>query len=564
MSDFKEYIVTLKDYDDLNNFYFDMENITDKEYVPSREVEVAKRRTISRNTHYYLNQEEVNNLKNDSRVLSIELNNKDAGIKIVPSNTLITNIFETTDQWDKSSVIHINDVNWGLVASSSHTPSFIFPGWGDDGNSPSIQTAINFTNTGRNVDVIIADGIMPVGHPEYNSLDNPSNSRYIRHDWYQYNSVIGIPFGLPSPLNTSTYPYSYLEGPSGVIGNNDHGTHVAGTACGYLQGWAKNANIYNIYPYDAYLGYYLVDYIRAFHQNKPVNPKTGRKNPTIVNMSYTQVITVKINTIADIHYRNTVYNAPIGGYTSPMDFSIAGLPYFLSRLDYTTIALEPRSTHLDTDITDGIAEGIIFVAAAGNWNTYCDVPSGQDYNNYVTLNNSNKIYYHQGTSPSACPGVICVGAVESTVVAQKAFYSNYGPRVDVFAPGTNITSSYRSGGVQDERGNASQFIYKDTGTSMASPQVTGVIASILEIFPEMKQQDVRNYISKFSSVNQLTDQPFTSYNNQRSLNNSPNKYLYNKLERPLSGQVYPKYDYDPAYSNSTRPSFPRPLIRRFG
>ena len=55
----KDYIVTLKNKNDLDNFYDDMETPGGNLYIPDRSVEVADRRKISRNTHYYLTAEEA-------------------------------------------------------------------------------------------------------------------------------------------------------------------------------------------------------------------------------------------------------------------------------------------------------------------------------------------------------------------------------------------------------------------------------------------------------------------------------------------------------------------------
>ena len=68
MSDLKEYIVTLHDYQDLDEFYDDMETPGGSLYIPDRAVELVNRRPISRNTHYLLTAEEAEQLKNDPRV----------------------------------------------------------------------------------------------------------------------------------------------------------------------------------------------------------------------------------------------------------------------------------------------------------------------------------------------------------------------------------------------------------------------------------------------------------------------------------------------------------------
>ena len=59
--------------------------------------------------------------------------------------------------------------------------------------------------------------------------------------------------------------------------------------------------------------------------------------------------------------------------------------------------------------------------------------------------------------------------------------SNSGPAVNIFAPGTNIMSSYIAGGDYYADNNYNQAIL--TGTSMAAPQVCGVGALVLQANP---------------------------------------------------------------------------------
>ena len=68
-----------------------------------------------------------------------------------------------------------------------------------------------------------------------------------------------------------------------------------------------------------------------------------------------------------------------------------------------------------------------------------------------------------------------------------ASFSNYGKNnVDVFAPGVNIYSTIPGG---DTYGNAS-------GTSMACPVVAGVAAFIMEYYPKLTPQQVKEAIEK--------------------------------------------------------------------
>ena len=55
----QEYIVTLHKYEDLDNFYEDMETPGGTLTIPGRKVDCMFRRDISRNTHYLLDELEA-------------------------------------------------------------------------------------------------------------------------------------------------------------------------------------------------------------------------------------------------------------------------------------------------------------------------------------------------------------------------------------------------------------------------------------------------------------------------------------------------------------------------
>ena len=73
MSITQEYIVTAKTMDDATSLLDDMETPGGDLYIPGRQVEVTQRREISRNTHFLITAEEAEQLRNDPRVLAVEL-----------------------------------------------------------------------------------------------------------------------------------------------------------------------------------------------------------------------------------------------------------------------------------------------------------------------------------------------------------------------------------------------------------------------------------------------------------------------------------------------------------
>lgn len=73
-------------------------------------------------------------------------------------------------------------------------------------------------------------------------------------------------------------------------------------------------------------------------------------------------------------------------------------------------------------------------------------------------------------SPARAERAVTVGA--STLGDERAYFSNHGKCVDVFAPGLNILSTWNSG---------NQSTNTISGTSMASPHICGLLAYLLSI-----------------------------------------------------------------------------------
>jgi len=530
MNDLKEYIVTLKSYEDLDAFYEDMETPGGDLYIPDREVDLALRRPISRSTHYYLTKEEVELLRNDPRVLSVELNPEDLGLIIKPMWT------QTSNFWDKSSANNSNYKNWGLLRCVEGVQR---ENWGGDSilTTKTVSGTIQVNSEGRNVDVVIVDGFVNPNHPEMSvNSDGTGGTRVTQYNWLQHAAT----------------PGTYIYRTSGFNGDDDHGMHVAGTVAGNTQGWARSANIYNINPYstdpNSLSALLLYDYIRVWHNNKPINPATGRRNPTIVNNSWGYGYTAYINEITEVVHRGVSYTSNL---TSAFLNSVGVV-------NNGSLTYPPaRYTSLEQDQIDAINEGIIVVGAAGNDSFKIDLTTGVDYNNYF-IRSGFIYYYHRGMAPTAGVGSICVGAIGNSINDSKVDFSNCGPRLDLYAPGKYIMSSLHSGGVNDSR-NTSYKLGKYSGTSMASPQVAGVLACLLEIYPTFNQTDVLEYLIKNSKYSQIPDSG-GSYTDLFSLQGSPNRYLFYYKERVDAGSTWPKLNYLPR--PSTGRMFPRVRVRR--
>ena len=310
----KEYIVTVYNRDELPSIYEDLET---KGKAPAntdilRAVECTDRRPSSRNTVYRLTNWEALELKNDPRVRSVELVPSELGIQA--GTTTIT---QTSTAWNKSSSETSDMKNWGLLRCVEGVQRTGWGGTGYEGNgsgTPAQTGTINLTQTGKNVDVVIVDGDGIVfNHPEYAvNADGTGGSRAIQYNWAQHN---------PQVTGGAAGTYTY--------GTSDHATHVAGTVAGNTQGWARKANIYNIFYYAGAVGNnnfpFVMDYVREFHRTKSINLATGRKNPTITNNSWGMSIFPgewSLNDITAVTYRGTRYTP---GASAPVYTGYSGV-----------------------------------------------------------------------------------------------------------------------------------------------------------------------------------------------------------------------------------------------
>lgn len=556
MADQIEYVVTLKSVDDLDNFYNDMETEGGDLYIPNRAVGVYKRRPLSRNTHYMLTADEAETVRQDPRVEGVEI----ADIirqAIIP-------LYTVTGDFEKSTSVTANDLNWAHLRCTEGSNR---ANWGLGGTTTNQADSVSITSSGKNVDVVIIDGHIDPTHPEY--LDRDGNlSRVNQFDWYTLNNTVTSIDDDGATLLSGTYVYTpYVDGVSDRTDDNNHGAHVAGTVAGALYGWAQDANIYNISPYatnpNNLDSLAMWDYIRAFHSTKAVNSTTGVKNPTICNGSYGSAIrwddTGLFGKVTRAFYRGVDSGSVPTGLSSAQLIA-AGIYDNGS----ATPLIPYYSTAIAADITDAIADGIIVVAAAGNEYFRIDEVGGPDYNNTFVaayLGTSYSWYTHRGTTPGAVPGVICVGAASNYADERKAYFSNIGPRIDIFAPGQAILSSLNTGVSTDPR-NSNYYIAKYQGTSMASPEVCGVLACALETYPNMNQSEALAYLLKYASTNQMSDTGTLDASDQLSLQGAPNRYLVYHYERPVSGNTFPKLNVKDRPTSGA--VYPRSRIRRKG
>ncbi|KAG6887646.1 hypothetical protein C0995_013751 [Termitomyces sp. Mi166 len=95
-------------------------------------------------------------------------------------------------------------------------------------------------------------------------------------------------------------------------------------------------------------------------------------------------------------------------------------------------------------------------------------------------------------SPAGAPSAITVAA--SNIKDEKASFSNWGAGVDIFAPGENIISTWI--------GPSTTEIL--SGTSMATPHVSGLVASFLSRYGNMNPARMMDVLKRFALNDTLT------------------------------------------------------------
>ena len=146
------------------------------------------------------------------------------------------------------------------------------------------------------------------------------------------------------------------------------------------------------------------------------------------------------------------------------------------------------SSSLDTAVNNSINDGVTYAIAAGN-------------------SNANACNY----SPARVANAITVGSTTSSDA--RSSFSNFGTCLDIFAPGSSITSSWSTSDT------ATNTI---SGTSMAAPHVAGVAALFLETNSGASPATVTAAIVNSATTNHVSNPG----------SGSPNRLLYSLLTAP--------------------------------
>ncbi|WP_169788213.1 S8 family serine peptidase [Rufibacter tibetensis] len=172
----------------------------------------------------------------------------------------------------------------------------------------------------------------------------------------------------------------------------------------------------------------------------------------------TGVAAISNNKVSIMGIKCTRDNAPT---SRVIEYSLDGIVYAINqgaRVISMSFGGSGYSKTMQNLINEATANGVVFVAAAGNDNS------------------ENKIY------PAAYTNVIAVASSDANDL--KSNFSNYGTWIDISAPGTGILST-----VTDSDGASGSYNFF-SGTSMACPMVASQIALMLSENPDLTPQGV--------------------------------------------------------------------------
>ena len=495
--------------------------------------------------------------------------------------------------------IGLTFTQWGLLRHGYKENPFK-AGYPDSVNGSTYNEVITdkdvaFSLTGKHVDIVIMDTGVVWNHPEFllpgittiskytATPDSDGNIYDFSSDIRQYTRVrdilidgadeYGIDWAAEGLVPPGTAPFNVYNRANTLSQSNlsggGHGTHVASTAAGNVFGWAPEANIWSIACVDtSSLGWAEpsdgFDYIKVWHKKKPINPVTGRKNPTIVNCSWGHRAFFRYDLDYTATFRGTSYTRS----QIEADNNAAPAIYYINQLggghpnwkEFTAKRTTGQAS-VDELYEDPDCKDIILVMAAGNsgqTNGKQDLPleygGESDYEgNQLISGTVYQLGYDFYYNRPGTPGITGIGQPDAPIkvgnidsirngldvdnpadgnipragtsgtFAQEriSLASNRGPSVDILAAGTDIWGAFINGYNDPRRPvfdtslpnsdftrRANTFsCFPLTGTSMAAPQVTGVIAQKLQADPSMNRIDVRNWLMSEGSV-MVDDQEF--------------------------------------------------------
>jgi hypothetical protein len=380
-------------------------------------------------------------------------------------------------------------------------------------------------------------------------------------EWWEFSSQRSSQFASIGTININNGAYTADRAGMGrssyVNLSSGHGTAAASVAAGKAFGLAFKSIIWSVPCVTGNVDLGIeeaYDLIKLFHRHKPVDPTLGVKKPTIVNSSWGYQAAARAYQSHFTRFRGSQqylyfnYSYP----TNPIDARtvVYGFTNQVSGA-YRSWTSSARSAAIDAAGREMMDEGVIHVASAGNNDQRIGVgtadPSRLDacddrwffardtrfefanYGQYMCPMGSKEWMNPMGVGYTATEivddtdpfnpivtgydefyPVVTVGALDDFVTysggpkERKAYYSNYGPGIDVWAPADDILAAGSpTSGYQDyyRYNSFAEYGYNHydayfNGTSAAAPVVAGLLACYLQRFPSADSRQVKSWLAK--------------------------------------------------------------------
>lgn len=362
----------------------------------------------------------------------------------------------------------------------------------------SVSATIEQNYAGEYIDIVAIEAGTPsntydsyITHPDFLN-ESGAASRFVKTNWTDYDNAL-----VDNDQATNNTEFF-----------DTHAIGVLSAAGGKFCGWCKTSSLRVLYLSNGVTAAYNA--VLNFHQNKSVNPATGRRNATIVTGAWgfvgielTSAIWVeRINTITayDAAGNLNTISRPGGGWGSD-------LTPFTDNLLVPRVINDPadstdkwmiawgsssRYTTMDTIMSNyNSAGGIYHFKSAGNNGDVKVKLNDPRYNTRITLDNSvsyvtlnldvdGQYTFGNGTTGTGSVvyplrpydygggnDIVVAATQHSTINPLLDDYSNRGPVIDVAGTGALTWTSYPVSSYTD--GSWGYF----SGTSCAAPQAAG-------------------------------------------------------------------------------------------
>lgn len=467
----------------------------------------------------------------------------------------------TTNGADNSSTFfhYMSDMtitgNTGPVGFFSPSPT---------SEDPSILNQTWTQNyAGNYVDIVAIEAGTPiasndshVNHVDF--LNDDGNSRFVKMDWNAHGSLNGT--GNLQVTNNTEFLSSHAIG-------------VLSACAGLYCGWSKVSSIRVIYLTSGGVGdptSVVYNAVLDWHQNKPINPATGRRNATVTTGAWgyggvDHRDAYKIEDVSQIRGYDpidgtiTTINRPVSGWGNDFTPFTDNLisPRVLEDPDdstdkwYITLPINSFDTTFDAILDSYNDDGSIYhFKSAGNnagvgvkrndprWDTRVTIDANARYIELDVVNNryvfvprttGGGVGYPLRSFTSATSNCFIVGACQhSTANPLGDDYSNRGPYIDLWAFGAYTWTSTPAYSYSDGRWD--YF----SGTSCAAPVCAGAASIFIDYFFDTRGEyptfaQLKEYMQN-TSKEVIESENYIDWSNTPSAGNFTSGRLYSSTE----------------------------------